>query len=96
LELRPYFSAQLLAVAYGVAQMDNGLTWDTDHEYFLHSFDFVDGTPLGYSCGHVYSTLLDDGAALTCYGYLCTKGICLEPVSQSIYFKVFDRVATRV
>jgi len=56
---------------------DNGLTWDTDHEYFVHSFDFADGTPVGYSCGHVYSTLLDDGSILTCYGHLRTKGGCL-------------------
>jgi len=56
---------------------DNGLTWDTDHEYLVHSFDFADGTPVGYSCGHVYSTLLDDGSILTCYGHLRTKGGCL-------------------
>jgi len=56
---------------------DNGLTWDTEHEYLVHSFDFADGTRKGYCCGHVYSTLLDDGAILTCYGNLPPKGACL-------------------
>ena len=56
---------------------DNGMTWDTEHEYLVHSFDFSDGTPVGHSCGHVYSTLLDDGAILTCYGNFPSKGACL-------------------
>jgi len=56
---------------------DNGLTWDTDHEYLLHHFDFSDGTPLGYCCGHAYSAILQDQSILTCYGNLTTKGACL-------------------
>jgi len=56
---------------------DNGMTWDTDHEYLVHSFDFSDGTVIGYCCGHVCSTALDDGSILTCYMYGPTKGACL-------------------
>ena len=56
---------------------DNGLTWDLAHETLINSFDHGDGSPMGYSVGHTYSTLLDDGAVLTCYGYLRTKGMCL-------------------
>ena len=56
---------------------DNGLTWDMDREYVMHSFDYSDGSPVGYSCGHVYSTLLDDGYILTSYMNLPTRGACL-------------------
>ena len=56
---------------------DNGLTWDLEHEALINSFDHADGSPTGYSVGHTYSTLLDDGAVLTCYGYLRAKGMCL-------------------
>ena len=56
---------------------DNGLTWDMDREYVMHSFDYSDGSPIGYSCGHVYSTLLDDGSILTSYMNLPTRGACL-------------------
>lgn len=56
---------------------DNGLTWDTEREYLVHSFDFSDGTFKGYSCGHAYSTLLDDGAILSSYMNLPSKGACL-------------------
>jgi len=56
---------------------DNGLTWDMDHEYLMHFFDYSDGSPIGYSCGHVYSTLLDDGSILTSYMNLPTRGACL-------------------
>ena len=68
---------------------DNGVTSDLEHEALINSFDHADGSPIGYSVGHTYSTLLNDGAALTYYGYLCTKSICLEPVSKSIYFNAF-------
>jgi len=56
---------------------DNGLTWDMDHEYLMHYFDYSDGSPIGYSCGHVYSALLDDGSILTSYMNLPTRGACL-------------------
>lgn len=56
---------------------DHGLTWDLDHELLINSFDHADGTPVGYSVGHSYSTLLDDGAILSCYGCLRTKGMGL-------------------
>ena len=56
---------------------DNGLTWDIKHEYLLHTFDYTDGTPIGYCCGHVYSALLDDGSILTSYMNIPTKGACL-------------------
>ncbi len=56
---------------------DHGETWDLDHELLVHSFDHADGTPVGYSVGHSYSTLLDDGAILSCYGCLRTKGMGL-------------------
>jgi len=53
------------------------LTWDTDHEYMLDRFAFADGTYLTLSCGHLYSTLVDDGSILTCYGHYPSKGGCL-------------------
>lgn len=56
---------------------DNGLTWDTEHEYLLHGFDHADGTPAGYSCGHVYSALLTDGSILTSYMNIPTRAACL-------------------
>ena len=56
---------------------DHGETWDLGHELLIHSFDHADGTPIGYSVGHSYSTRLDDGAILTCYGCLRTKGMGL-------------------
>jgi len=60
-----------------VLSYDNGLTWDTEHDYLLDSFAFADGTPLALACGHIYSTLLDDGSILTCYGRYPSKGGCL-------------------
>ena len=60
-----------------VVSTDNGLTWDTEHDYLLDSFAFADGTPLALACGHIYSTLLDDGSILTCYGRYASKGGCL-------------------
>ena len=56
---------------------DHGLTWDLEHELLIHSFDHADGTSIGYSVGHSYSTLLDDGSIVSCYGCLRTKGMGL-------------------
>ena len=60
-----------------VLSYDNGLTWDTDHDYLLDCFEFDDCTPHALACGHLCSTLLDDGSILTCYGRYPSKGGCL-------------------
>ena len=60
-----------------VTSRDNGLTWDTDHEYMLDRFELADGTRVTLSCGHLSSALLDDGDILTCYGHYPSKGGCL-------------------
>ena len=60
-----------------VVSRDHGLTWDMGHEYMLDRFEFADGTRTTLSCGHLYSTLLDDGDILTCYGHYASKGGCL-------------------
>ena len=60
-----------------VVSRDNGLTWDTEHDYLLDSFAFADGTPHALACGHLYSTVLADGSILTSYGHYPSKGACL-------------------
>ena len=60
-----------------VVSYDNGLTWDTAHDYLLDSFNFADGTPHALACGHIHSTLLSDGSILTCFGHYPSKGGCL-------------------
>ena len=43
----------------------------------LLSHDHADASLIGYSVRPSHATLLDDGAVLTCYGCLRTKGVCL-------------------
>jgi len=45
------------------------LNWDLDRKYILDEFEHRDpGTKYPNICGHVCSTLLDDGFVLTAYG----------------------------
>lgn len=60
-----------------IISRDNGQTWDMGHRYLLDDFEFADGTPWAITCGHLYSTLLDDGHILTAYGNYPAKGACL-------------------
>gem|GEM_PF-2778897 len=63
--------------AGAVVSCDNGVTWDTAHEFMLDRFELADGTSFTLPCGHLGSTLLDDGRILTCYGHYPSKGGCL-------------------
>ena len=57
---------------------DNGLTWDMQRKYILDGWDYSDGDPQTPAvCGHLGSTLLDDGSILTAYGNYVAKGVCL-------------------
>ena len=74
-----------------VISRDNGLTWDLDHKYIPDEWEFYDdleqlegpepGVLLsgpGFShAGHLYSTLLDDGAILTVHNNYLTMGMTL-------------------
>jgi hypothetical protein len=54
---------------------DHGLTWDLAHKYILDDYEFHDGLQwYNGECGHLYSTLLDDGFVLSCYGKYLTGG----------------------
>jgi hypothetical protein len=61
-----------------VVSHDNGLTWDVGHSYVLDEWEYYNGKnwPHG-DCGHLYTTLLDDGSLLTAYGNYLAKGACL-------------------
>jgi hypothetical protein len=66
---------------------DNGLTWDLTHRYVLDSFEISEGVFRNSHggvmsvepavCGHVSSTLLDDGYILTTYGKYVCKAACV-------------------
>ncbi len=60
-----------------VISRDHGLTWDLDRKYILDDFEYSNGLPLSTATGHVFSTLLDDGSIITCYGHYPSKGACL-------------------
>ena len=60
-----------------VISTDHGETWDTDHGYLLHTFDYSDGSAQSYCCGHVCSALLGDGSIVTSYMHSATTGACL-------------------
>ena len=60
-----------------VISRDNGQSWDVAHRYILDDFEYSNGLPLSTATGHLYSTLLDDGHILTCYGHYPSKGACL-------------------
>ncbi len=60
-----------------IISRDNGLTWDTDHEYMLDRYELADGTPHTLACGHICSTVLTDGSIITTYGHYPSKGGCL-------------------
>ena len=57
---------------------DNGQTWEISRKYVLDGFSYLD-PKLWFSgeCGHLSSTLLDDGSLLTCYANYLTKGVSL-------------------
>ena len=57
---------------------DNGLTWDVDRKYILDEWEFYDAlAPAIGQCGHLYSTLLDDGSILTVLNNYLTMGMTL-------------------
>ena len=61
-----------------VLSKDNGRTWDLGGEYILDGFAHLDKENwLEVVTGHQYSTLLDDGRILTCYGAYLRKGATL-------------------
>jgi hypothetical protein len=61
-----------------VLSHDNGLTWDLGRKYVLDEWEFFDGVKWqNGECGHLFSTVLDDGAILTCFGKYLAKGACL-------------------
>jgi hypothetical protein len=61
-----------------ILSRDNGLTWDLGRRYILDDYEFYDGTKwYNGECGHLSSTLLDDGRVLTTYGKYLTKGMTL-------------------
>ena len=61
-----------------VVSKDNGQTWDLGRKYILDSFAHLGKENwLDVVSGHLYSTLLDDGRILTCYGTYLTKGATL-------------------
>jgi hypothetical protein len=52
-----------------VISHDNGLTWDIGGMYCLDDFPGCEGDRWTISkCGHLYSTVLDDGFILTTFG----------------------------
>ena len=60
-----------------VISHDHDRSWDLAHKYILDSFEYSNGLPLSTATGHVFSTLLDDGSILTCYGHYPSRGACL-------------------
>jgi hypothetical protein len=61
-----------------ILSRDHGRTWDLEHKYVLDDFEFYDGKKwYNGETGHLYSTLLDDGRILTCYGKYLSKGASL-------------------
>ena len=60
-----------------IVSRDNGQSWDMAGRYILDEFEFSDGKRNTTACGHLYSTLLNDGSILTCYGHYPSKGAAL-------------------
>jgi hypothetical protein len=70
--------ASYLRGCEAIVSRDNGLTWDVGRKYVLDEYEFTDGVHwFNGECGHLFTTLLADGALLTCYGNYLAKGICL-------------------
>jgi hypothetical protein len=69
----------LLADGVGLGKtIQSGLTWDLGRKYVLDEWEFFDGVKWqNGECGHLFSTVLDDGAVLTCFGKYFAKGACL-------------------
>lgn len=59
-----------------VISRDHGLTWDTERLYVLDDFPYLEGERWTESlaCGHLYSTVLDDGSILTAFGNYLAGG----------------------
>lgn len=59
-----------------VISRDNGLTWEVEHLYVLDDFAYLEGDRWTESlaCGHLYSTVLDDGSILTAFGNYLAGG----------------------
>ena len=61
-----------------IVSHDNGLTWDVDRKYILDEWEFYDSLqPAIGQCGHLGSTVLDDGSILTVQNNYLTMGITL-------------------
>ena len=49
---------------------DNGLTWNLDRKFVLHTFEHPDpGNAYPTVCGHIGAAVLDDGSVLSAYGH---------------------------
>ena len=58
---------------------DNGLTWDPDEMIVLDDWPHHDPDQwFGSVCGHLYSTLLDDGSVLTAYSKHALGGVLIH------------------
>ena len=59
-----------------VVSRDHGLTWDVEHLHALDDFPHVEGErwTTSLACGHLYSTVLDDGFILTGFGNYLSGG----------------------
>jgi hypothetical protein len=69
-------------VGYGhgcgaVLSHDNGATWDMSRRIVLDDFTFSDGKLNSTVCGHLFSTMLNDGSILTCYSHYLSKAAAL-------------------
>jgi hypothetical protein len=62
-----------------IVSRDHGLTWNPAEKYVLDEFEYSDGSPLSLACGHLSSTLLNDGYILTTYGnYLAKAAVVIR------------------
>lgn len=62
--------ASILRGEDALISTDNGLTWNSNNLITVDAFSYVDpNAPYDASpCGHIATTVLSDGSALTCYG----------------------------
>ena len=61
-----------------VVSRDNGLTWDVAGKYVLDEYKYLSADKwFDGKCGHLYTTMLDDGSLLTAYGNYLAKAAVL-------------------
>lgn len=70
------------SVRSSAGKHDNGLTWDVLQRYVFDEYEFYDGKWwFNGECGHLYSTLPDDGSILTAHGNHWMKGVSSYPLA---------------